>query len=199
MTYHHADTGPSEDAYNYVFKNFFKCQPDKIKLKNLKVLELGSFNINGGIRDFNGGIRDFIEPWCQEYVGLDLQDGPGVDVVMSLHEYSKPNYFDFVVTTETFQHIEHWRETLMVSWENLVPGGFVIGTMAGEGRAPHSALDEKPIRDWEYYANIGEWDLRWFLKKAGFPDDNIWVNRRYEDKYVITNRRNAAIRFIALK
>ena len=170
-----------EDAYNYVFKNFFKCQPDKIKLKNLKVLELGSFNINGGV-------RDFIEPLCDEYVGLDLQAGPGVDVVMSSHQYVKPNYFDFVVTTETFEHNEHWKETLIVSWENLVPGGVFIATMAGEGRAPHSAMDEKPIREWEYYANIGEWDLRWSLKKAGFPDDNIRINRI-----------NADIRVLALK
>jgi len=170
-----------EDAYNYVFKNFFKCQPDKIKLKNLKVLELGSLNINGGV-------RDFIEPLCDEYVGLDLQAGPGVDVVMSSHQYVKPNYFDFVVTTETFEHNEHWKETLIVSWENLVPGGVFIATMAGEGRAPHSALDEKPIREWEYYANIGEWDLRWSLKKAGFPDDNIRINRI-----------NADIRVLALK
>ena len=170
-----------EDAYNYVFKNFFKCQPDKIKLKNLKVLELGSFNINGGV-------RDFIEPLCDEYVGLDLQAGPGVDVVMSSHQYVKPNYFDFVVTTETFEHNEHWKETLIVSWENLVPGGVFIATMAGEGRAPHSALDEKPICEWEYYANIGEWDLCWSLKKAGFPDDNIRINRI-----------NADIRVLALK
>ena len=173
-----------KEAYDYVFKKFFQLQPRKIHTltyKDLKVLELGSFNINGGI-------RDFIEPWCQEYVGLDLQAGPGVDVVMSSHQYVKPNYFDFVVTTETFEHNEHWKETLMVSWENLAPGGVIIGTMAGEGRAPHSALDEKPIREWEYYANIGEWDLRWSLKKAGFPDKSIHIDKI-----------NTDIRFTALK
>lgn len=158
-----------KEAYDYVFQNFFQLQKGyttSLANKDLKVLELGSFNINGGV-------RDFIEPWCQEYVGLDLQAGPGVDVVMSSHEYIRPNYFDFIVTTETFEHNEHWKDTLMVSWENLVPNGVFIATMAGEGRAPHSALDEKPIRDWEYYANIVEWDLRWSLKKAGFQENSI--------------------------
>ena len=47
--------------------------------------------------------------------------------------------------------------------------------MAGEGRPPHSAIDENPIREWEHYSNIGWWELQQSLKQQGFKQVKVNV------------------------
>ena len=132
------------------------------------ILEIGSLNINGGV-------RHFFEPWIDTYTGIDVQEGPGVDVVANATEYSNPEFYDIIVTNETFEHTRDWREIIQRSYKNLSPtNGLFIATMAGEGRPVHSAIDTGQIRDWEHYANIGAWDLNKTLKDCGFT--NIVVN-----------------------
>lgn len=83
-----------------------------------KVLEIGSLNVNGTIRD------NF--PTAAEYVGIDIRDGKCVDVVMfaeDLPKHYKAGYFDMVLSCNTMEHIEHWKEALAASWEVLRMGG----------------------------------------------------------------------------
>jgi len=124
---------------------------------HLRVLEIGSL-------DINGSIRPIFKPFAEKYIGIDVQEGPGVDIVASATEYMSPGYFDVVVCCEVFEHTNDWKKIIQQSYINLRPGGIFIATMAGEGRPPHSALDENPIREWEHYANIGAWDLKQNLK-----------------------------------
>ena len=165
-----------KEASDYVFKTFHEWRGDRT---SLKILEVGSYNINGSV-------RDFLRPFSLEYVGIDPNDGPNVDVVASGEEYVHAGYFDVVVTTETFEHAPNWKTVVQKSYENLADGGVFIATMAGEGRPPHSALDEKPIRDWEHYANIGEWDLAKTLRDVGFTD-------------IRTNKQGTDLRCVAIK
>lgn len=165
-----------KEASEYVFKAFHAWRGDRT---GLKILEVGSYNINGSV-------RDFLSPFALEYVGIDPNPGPNVDLVASGEEYVRFGYFDVVVTTETFEHAPGWKTVVQKSYENLSVGGVFIATMAGEGRAPHSALDEKPIRDWEHYANIGEWDLGKTLRDVGFAD-------------IATDKHGADLRCVAVK
>lgn len=79
------------------------------------VLEIGSYNVNGTVRDL------FPEP----YTGLDMQDGPGVDVVANAELASTfaPGAFQTIVSTETLEHAQRPWEVIenMAFW--LVPGG----------------------------------------------------------------------------
>lgn len=118
----------------------------------LSVLEFGSL-------DINGSVRSILEPLSSEYIGVDMQAGPGVDVVGDAETYRPDGHQDIVVCCEAFEHTPRWREIIINSFEILRPGGLFVATMAGEGRSPHSAIDEKPIRSWEYYANVGAWEL----------------------------------------
>lgn len=161
-------------AYNWTFQSFHGWRNNK---SNLTVLEIGSF-------DINGSIKKIFEPFAAEYIGIDPQAGPGVDIVTSGTEYSNPGYFDVVVTCETFEHTPEWKEIINQSYLNLKDGGVFIATMAGEGRPPHSALDENPIRDWEHYANVGEWDLKQALKQFS---------------HVVTNYQDKDLRCLAIK
>ena len=143
-----------KQASDYVYEEFHLWRGDR---EQLKVLELGSL-------DINGSVRPFIEPFASEYLGIDAQEGAGVDLVADGSTYSKPNHYDVIVCCEVFEHTPDWKQIIKLSMDNLVDGGIFITTMAGEGRRPHSAIDTGEIREWEHYANIGEWELNQVMK-----------------------------------
>lgn len=115
------------------------------------VLEFGSLDINGSIRGLFTDVAS--------YIGVDLQTGPGVDVVADAHTFATDQRFDVVAACEVFEHTAVWREVIANAETLLKPGGLFVATMAGPGRAPHSAIDEQPIRDFEHYANIEPTEL----------------------------------------
>jgi 2-polyprenyl-3-methyl-5-hydroxy-6-metoxy-1,4-benzoquinol methylase len=92
-------------------------------------------------------------------LGIDVQEGPGVDLVADASMYKSDVQYDVIVCAEVFEHTAVWPKIIKNSHSLLVPGGMFIATMAGEGRAPHSAIDENPIRSWEYYKNVTKLDL----------------------------------------
>lgn len=105
-----------------------------------KVLDVGSRNINGSLKELFSGR-------CQEYIGLDLCDGKGVDIVAdaeNLLEIFPGDTFDCVVCCET---LEHTKNPLLIV-ENmrkvLKPGGWLFITTPSIGH---------PIHDWpnDYY------------------------------------------------
>ena len=60
-----------------------------------KVLDIGSLDINGNNRFFLQNCN---------YIGLDVGEGPNVDVVQVAHLYDTPdNYFDLIISTEFFE------------------------------------------------------------------------------------------------
>lgn len=122
------------------------------KSKDLNIIEFGSL-------DINGSVRSILEPLAKSYIGVDVQSGPGVDIVADAAAYSSPEPADMVVCCEVFEHTAVWRDIIYNSYRLLKHGGIFIATAAGEGRHPHSAIDESPIREWEYYANIGSWEM----------------------------------------
>ena len=146
-----------KEVLDWVYTSFHLV---KTKDKN-DILEIGSL-------DINGSVRSIFDSFAASYLGLDMQDGPGVDLVADGATYELPEAYDVIVTAETFEHTPDWKKIIQQSYINLRPGGIFIATMAGEGRPPHSAIDENPIRDWEHYANIGWWELNQTLKNIGF-------------------------------
>lgn len=120
-----------------------------------RVLEIGSLNINGTVRDF------FID--C-DYIGCDLAEGPGVDVVAEGQELTYPDRdFDVVISAECFEHNPFWRET----FKNMtrMSRDLVIFTCATTGRAEHGTRRTTPTDspftlDWDYYQNLTEDDFR---------------------------------------
>lgn len=153
-------------ASDYIFTNFHNWRDGRT---HLRILEIGSLNINGTV-------RDYIQPFAEKYIGIDMQEGPGVDIVHDAAKFTKPNFFDVVVCAEVFEHTPEWQTIIKKSYKNLVDSGIFIATMAGEGRPPHSALDTGAIREWEHYANIGEWQLKQTLTNIGFKDVSVNVN-----------------------
>ncbi len=90
-----------------------------IRSKPLKIVDLGSCDYNGSYRPlFNQS------PW--DYVGVDLQPGTNVDVVLRdpyhWREF-KSESVDVVVSGQTFEHTEFFWETILEIARILKPQG----------------------------------------------------------------------------
>lgn len=133
------------EAFNYIYEQFNKFNRPET---TWDVLEIGSLNINGSA-------RDIIQPYSSRYVGIDVQAGPGVDLVASGAEFYAPEEFDIVVCAEVFEHTAAWQDIIKQAYINLKPGGIFIATMAGIGRPSHSGIDGGwTLHSGEHYENI---------------------------------------------
>jgi SAM-dependent methyltransferase len=111
------------------------------------VLEIGSRNINGTV-------RDFFDP---DYTGLDITDGEGVDIVADVTTWKTRRKFDVIVCCEVLEHTD--APIIEAAHRLLRKGGTLILTAAGSGRAEHSAVDGGPLRVGEFYRNVEPADL----------------------------------------
>lgn len=120
-----------------------------------RVLEVGSLDINGTVRDF------FV---ASEYVGVDVAPGKGVDVVAQGEDLDYPDdSFDVAVSAECFEHNPEWVATFENMWR--MSSKYVIMTCASDGRAEHGTRRSSPgssplTLDWDYYRNLNEDDFR---------------------------------------
>jgi SAM-dependent methyltransferase len=116
-----------------------------------------------GSRDVNGGIRDLVD--AGTYIGIDLEAGPGVDVVADCRFWEPPWKASLVLALEVLEHAPDPREVVDACIGYLRPGGRLIVTCAGPGRAAHSGHDGGPVQEGEHYANIAPLDLeRWLAE-----------------------------------
>lgn len=122
-----------------------------------------------GGRDINGSPRALF-PDALPYRTLDITAGPGVDVVADAATWTPDRHYTAVVCAEVLEHTPDWRAILATAFEALTPGGHLVATMAGPGRAPHSAVDGGRLRPGEYYGNVDPADLAIILGGLGFGD-----------------------------
>jgi len=124
------------------------------------VLEVGSWAEHGG--DFRYLFSS------SKYIGIDVSEGPGVDIVCKGEDASFPsNFFDFVLSTECFEHNRYWRETLANMIRMCKPGGAIVITCAGLGRPEHgtsrtsisASLTSSALGD-DYYSNLSIADFK---------------------------------------
>jgi ubiquinone/menaquinone biosynthesis C-methylase UbiE len=146
---------------------------------NVSVIEMGSLNINGTVRDFYN---------AKKYVGVDLEEGPGVDFVSPAQEVGfEDNSFDVAVSAECFEHNPFWAET----FENMyrIASAFVIFTCASDGREEHGTRRSHPSTspftlDWDYYKNLNEKDFRSKFKiDEMFNEYEFIYNQNSKDLY----------------
>lgn len=152
---------PKEVTMHNEIKSFFQ----RMKLNHgnafmaQRVLECGSY-------DINGNPRGFFSP--QEYVGIDWRKGPGVDEVSVVHDYKgRPDaYFDFVIATSLLEHDPHWHESVQRMCELLAYGGSILITCGGPGFHQHE-LETSPgyiegmsvHSAGEYYGNLTAFEV----------------------------------------
>lgn len=133
------------------------------------VIEIGSRNVNGSLRDLFPRAPEY-----QTYVGIDVQDGPGVDIVADAAQWTPPERAACVICCEVLEHWMNWQGIVHNACAWLRPGGRLIITCAGAGRKPHSAIDGESLRSGEHYANILLWEL--VPRITGVPGMRIIVS-----------------------
>ena len=136
------------------------------------VLDIGSLDINGNNR--------YLFEQCN-YTGIDIGDGPNVDVVCSGHLFKSDDLFDVVISTECFEHDEHWELTLKNVINNLLKdGGLFLFSCAAPGRPEHgtkrTSPKDSPFTN-DYYRNLSEADIRSVL-----DCDEIFSNYKFKTR-----------------
>ncbi len=111
----------------------------------IDVIEIGSRDVNGTIRGLFPSAR---------WIGLDMIDGPCVDVVCDAATYTAKKPVDLVICCEVFEHAANWPQIIDRSFYWLKRGGKLIVTCAAPGRNAHSAIDGGDLRPGEHYANV---------------------------------------------
>lgn len=106
-----------------------------------------------GSKDINGSARRLFQ--VDRWVGVDLQDGPGVDVVADARNYHPECAPDLVLCTEVLEHARWPDEIVQNAHRILAPGGALVLTAASPPRAPHSGVDGwARLLPGEHYANV---------------------------------------------
>lgn len=119
------------------------------RVMDARVLEIGSYNVNGSVREQFGE--------AETYVGVDIRPGPGVDHVIERYESLGP--FDVVICCEVLEH-EPEPAALMDQIEGaLKEGGMFIITTRGIGYGLHDAPED--------YWRFTQYGLEHLISAAG--------------------------------
>lgn len=144
--------------------------------KNRRVLEIGSLDINGSVRQFFDD--------C-DYTGVDLGEGKGVDYVGRGEELTYPDdNFCVTISCECFEHNPEWIRT----FDNMVrmTSGLVIMTCATTGRPEHGTRRTSPSDApfcGDYYQNLTEHDIKSSCNMSRFVEYEFSTNANPADLY----------------
>ena len=165
------------------FKNFYINNKFK---KDVDILEIGSFDVNGNMRNlFN---------FCKTYTGLDLVNGPNVDIVMNGSDIDRLNKkFDIVISCECFEHAKNWNIIFEKMCKVANDNSFVIFSVASKGRIEHgterSGNWQSPGNNDDYYLNLDKKD---FIKKFD-------LNKIFSNHFFFYNVNSFDLYFVGIK
>ena len=117
------------------------------------VLEVGAFDVNGSLKDF--------KPQVCEWVGVDLEPGKGVDIVIERASRLpfEDNSFDLVVATSIFEHDPTFWLTFNEMLRVVKPMGFIYVCAPSNGW-----VHRYPMDVYRFYPDAGiglvEWGRR---------------------------------------
>lgn len=148
-----------------------------------KVLEVGSLNINGSVRQF---FKD-----C-DYLGLDIAEGKDVDLVCKGEDYGAPaSSFDTVISSEMFEHNKNYVKCWMNMIRMMKEDGLLLFTCATTGRRQHGTTKFSPefspltvAAGGDYYKNLVESDFTSVLSMDMFFSAwSFFEDRTFQDIY----------------
>ena len=100
---------------------FIENYARKLKARRIKVLDVGSYN-------YNGSYKNLFESDRFEYIGLDMGEGPNVDVILkNPYDWTEiqSDSFDIVISGQAFEHIEFFWLTMVEMTRVLKKEGLI--------------------------------------------------------------------------
>lgn len=158
-----------------------------------RVLEIGSYNVNGTIREIFAS--------AGHYVGVDLTEGPGVDHVGYGHEFDAPDAsFDATISGECFEHDANWQKSFVNMARLTRPGGLVAFSCASRGRPEHGTrrtdVNLSPGTQSvgsDYYRNLTAREFEQVISMSSwFSTWKFWYMPTHGDLYFAGIRSGAA-------
>ena len=138
-------------------KAFFDTYLSRVAPSELFVVDVGSLNVNGSLRQF--------APPGSRYVGADFAEGAGVDVVLT-DPYRLPfesGSVDAVVCSSVFEHSEFFW-LLFVECLRIVKSDGLVYISAPSNGMVH----RYPIDCWRFYPDAGHALVNW-ARRQGQP------------------------------
>jgi len=86
--------------------------------KGNDILEVGSYDVNGSVRDYFTNY--------EKYIGIDWRPGPGVDLVCFAHEMKFSNQFDTIISASMLEHDQYWKRSISTMVKNLKEDGILL-------------------------------------------------------------------------
>lgn len=161
-------------------------QEQAARLSPRFVVEIGAYNVNGGVRH--------LFPNCR-YVGVDVRPGPDVDVVADGALWRPDAEPDVVVCCETLEHVPPEKQRAIVdnAYGMLASHGTLILTAATEPRKPHS-IDGGDLVLPEGYWNVQDLLLLRWMQALDDPHYELLVDDGRGDLYLVcTKHAHAAV------
>lgn len=162
--------GPIKDYLIYKFDKSLNYQPTFDK-----ILDIGSLDINGTMREYyflwpgHKKWKDYIQ--YKEFIGIDLIEGPSVDIVMDSNQMTfKDNEFDLILTLSQLEHDNNPSMTLKEAYRVLKPKGTLILACPTEKTDEHKHLGGG---NKEIHNRITAKMLKKWLDDAGFIINNF--------------------------
>ena len=152
----------------------------KEEIKGRKVIEVGSY-------DVNGSLRPIIESWePAEYVGVDIEKGPGVDFVCNaediVEKFGKES-FDVVISTELLEHVRDWRKVISDIKNICKPNGIIFITTRSKGFDYHAY----PYDFWRYELEDMKYifsDCEILVLEKDFQAPGVFLKAKKPNKFV---------------
>jgi len=113
---------------------FGKRVLSKKEVQDKRILEVGSKNVNGSLRDI------CMEFNPKEYIGIDIEEGEGVNRLCNVYELTEEfdaDYFDIVICTEVLEHLSMWELAIKNMEDVLKVGGKILLTTRSFGFGKH--------------------------------------------------------------
>lgn len=147
-------------------------------LPPLRVVEFGSLNVNGSLREVYE---------AQSWFGIDQLRGRDVDLVADAATWRTSELFDIVLCAEVFEHTPDWRDILHTAWFALAHGGLFLASCATGNRPEHS-VSGGALEPFEFYRNVpademtaalSHWgDVSVTVADGHFGGDDLYVRAR---------------------
>ena len=118
-------------------------------LKGKTVVDIGS-------RDINGTYRELFPE--SNYFGVDIVEGPNVDIIMDSKEWNELKNVDVVISGQTLEHVINVTKLMKSIWNVLKPGGIICIIAPSAG----------PMHEPPWTGNFSEARMRDVVSKAGF-------------------------------
>lgn len=145
-------------------QNFYKKYCNHLT-SNSYILDIGSYDVNGTLKPIFQN---------HKYIGVDMVEGPNVDIICKNEDIPfKNDFFDVVVSSSCFEHDDCFWITFLEMCRLVKPNGYIYIQAPSNG--PYHAY---PTDNWRFYVDSWKALQKWSLKN----NYNIELLENYIDK-----------------